>query len=193
MVNSFVQNYTIYVARLINKHLKHFISFNLAQEDVEVQKYLFSNTYGQEDAVAAMDGLFIPIKRPSKNGEGYYSGLKKAYGMMMLALCDFHFRFLYVVCGNSARVGDSLVFNTSRLKREIEAGTTVFVEYNRIIVESAFPDLPYLIKALFEIGSGSARTRIEHCFGQFKSQFRLFGRRYSLLIKIWIKPTSTYD
>jgi len=174
---SSARKYTIYVARLINCHLKHFVSYELAPEDVAVQKYLFNNHYNQPDAIAAMDGVFLPIQRPVINGEAYYSGHKKRYGMMMLAVCDFDCRFLYVVCGNSSRVGDSLVFNCCKLKEEIEYGNTVFNEESRILVDSAFSDLEYLIKSTVRIGSGSARTRIEHAFGQFKQQNRLFMTR----------------
>ena len=116
VVKSTVAKYTVYVAELINCHLKYFVTYDLSEEELGVQQRLFGHYYNQPDAVGAMDGVFIPIKKPAKNGEGYYSGHKKRYGMMMLAVCDFNCRFLYVVCGNSSRVGDSLVFNTSNLK-----------------------------------------------------------------------------
>ena len=117
VVKSTVKKYTVYVASLINAHLSYFVSHQIAQEDVDVQQFLFKHHYGQPDAIAAMDGVFIPIKRPAKQGGSYFSGHKKKYGLMMLAVCDYHCRFLYIVFGNSARIGDSLVFNTSRLKR----------------------------------------------------------------------------
>ena len=104
--------------------------------------------------------------------------------MQMLAMFDFNCKFLYAIVRNTARIGDSLVFNTSNLKREIEAGTIVFDANTRILVDSAFFNMPYFIKSTVRIGSLSARTNIEHCFGQFKSQFRLFARR--LLLLIWI-------
>ena len=89
-----------------------------------------------------------------------------------------------MVVGNSARVGDSLVFNTSNSKRDIEGGETVFDESSRILVDTAFSNLEYLIKSTVRIGYGFSRTRIEHAFGQFKSQFRLFGTRSQLTPKV---------
>ena len=86
-----------------------------------------------------------------------------------------------MVCGNSSRVGDSLAFNTSSLKKN-DNEQTIVNEDRRILVDSVFPDLPYLIKSTVRTGTGSARTRVEHCFGQLKSQFRLFMKRYSFLI-----------
>ena len=142
-----------------------------------MQKFKFQRFYNQSDAVGAMDGMFMAIKKPNVQGEQYYSGHEKAYGMMLLAICDFDNRFLYVNIGNSGRPGDSLIFSTSLLKRDIDSGNTIFSTENRILVDSAFADLPYFIKSTSRLESGAARVKIEHTFGLFKQQFRLFLNR----------------
>ena len=83
MVKSTVKKYTVVVAELINAHLNYYVSYDIAPEDLVVQKHLFNHHYNQPDAVAAMDGVFIPIKRPQIYGEAYFSGHKKQYGMMI--------------------------------------------------------------------------------------------------------------
>ena len=168
------------VGRLIIEHLKFQISYNISLEEANIQKFLFGRSYNQPDAVAAMDGCFCPIKKPVKDGEQYYNRHKKQYGMTMLAVVDYNARFLYVLAGNSGKVGDSLIFNTSSLKRDIESGNTVFDADNCILCDSAFSNLEYIIKSTQRIGSGSARAVVEHAFGQFKSQFRLFSTRSEL-------------
>ena len=99
-----------HVARLIIKHLGFQISHNLSAEEIAVQQFLFGRHYGQSDAVAAMDGCFCSIKRPDSHGEQYYNRHKKQYGMNMLAIVDFNAKFLYILTGNSGKVGDSLIF-----------------------------------------------------------------------------------
>ena len=94
----------------------------------------------------------------------------------MLAVVDFHARFLYVLAGN----GDSLVFSTSRVKRRFENEETIFNSNSVILCESAFSSLEYIVKSTDRIGSGSARAVVEHAFGQFKAQFRLFSIRSEL-------------
>ena len=42
----------------------------------------------------------------------------------------------------------------------------------KILGDSAYPDRPYLIKASPDISQESARSVIENCFGQLKSQWR---------------------
>ena len=70
--------YSVVLSRFIIKHLCHHISYQLTPQEVHVQKYLFNSTYGQDDAVGAMDGVFLPLKRPKDNEESHYSGHKKS-------------------------------------------------------------------------------------------------------------------
>ena len=58
------------------------------------------------DCVASMDGCSIRMNRPAAQGEGYYSGYKKGYGLNLFAVVDYNCKFLEVVIGNPARVGD---------------------------------------------------------------------------------------
>ena len=120
----------------------------------------------------------MPIKRPQFEGKSYQSGHKKTYGMAMLAVVDSDRKFLYVNCGNTGRASDSMIFQTCRLKREIDSVNTVFSEETRILVDSAFAEAPFIRKSTARIGAESARVIIEHAFGIFKQQNRLFLKRY---------------
>ena len=62
----------------------------------------------------------------------------------------------------------------------IENDQTVFNEENGILCDSAFSQMSYIIKSTNRIGSGSARAVVEHAFGKFKAQFRLFSTRSEL-------------
>ena len=166
-----VTTYDIYgrrLARLIIEHLVYEISYALSASEAATQKYLFGRYYEQPEAVCAMDGVFVPRIAPPKFGEAYYSGHKKAYGIKMLAVCDFNRKFIYINVGHTARMGDSIVFRLSKFKRDIENGSTVFNEDNKILVDSAFADELYLIKSTQRIESGSVRVRIEHALGNLK-------------------------
>ena len=100
------------IATLIIRHMRHYVSYALAPEDVIRHKCRFGYSYNQYDCMAAMDGIFIPIKRPEFEGESYYSGHKKTYGMTMLEVVDSDRKFLYVNCGNTGRASDSMIFQT---------------------------------------------------------------------------------
>ena len=145
------------------------------------------------DAICAMDGVFIPIQKPRRYGESFYSGHKHRYGMTMLAIVDYDCKFLYVHVGSTGSAADSVLFRTSELKREIDAGHTIFNQDTKILVDSAFLQAPYIIKSTQRIGSGSARTVVEHAFGQFKQKFRLFLTRYYLLMKIEFESYHSYN
>ena len=98
--------------------------------------------------------------------------------MTMVAIVDYDCRFLYVHVGSVGSASDSLIFRTSELKRSIDNGETVFDDETKILVDSAFAAAPYIVKSTQRIGAGSARTVVEHAFGQFKSKMKLFSDRY---------------
>ena len=168
------------LAILISKNPSQYITHNLLPDSVVTQKWLFDRSYNQPDCMAAMDGVFVQINRPRRHGKSYYSGRKKAYGLCMLAAVYFNSKFIYVNVGNSARMGASLIFQCSSFKTAIENGNSSISENNEILVDSSFSPAPYLVKSTERIGSGSARVLVEHVFGQFKQQFRLFLNRSSL-------------
>ena len=158
------------VSILIRKHLFHYITNQLSREDAVRQRWLFGRSYNQPDCAAAIDGVFIEINRPKNHGESYFSGHKKKYGLCMLAVVDYNAHFLFINVGNTARLGDLLIFQCSALKRDIENHTSSLGVDNKILVDSAFSSEPYLVKSTERIGAGSARVIVEHAFGQFKQQ-----------------------
>ena len=54
----------------------------------------YTNTLPRTLDYSNMDGVFLPNKKPPTEGEAYYSGHKKAYGLQMVSVCDFNTKFL---------------------------------------------------------------------------------------------------
>ncbi len=79
----------------------------------------------------------------------------------MLAVVDFNARFLYINVGNTARLGDSLIFQCSFLKRDIDSNVGSLGVDNKILVDSAFFSEPYLVKITEREGAGSARVIVD--------------------------------
>ncbi len=169
-----VSKHSIAIGTMIIENLSYYMSYKLSTDEILEQQYSFGQKYNIPSAICAMDGVFMPLKRPAQDGEEYYSGHKKNYGVTNLVVCDSNYRILFCKPGNPGKVGDSLIFSCSEMKEDITNGNSVFGEDVQILVDSAFTNYPFVIKLTVRIGSGSARVIIEHCFGQFKQMFRLF-------------------
>ena len=73
-------------------------------------------------SVGALDGKHIAIKKPKKSGIEYFN-YKGYFSLVLLALVDAEYKFLWVNVGTSGSSSDAQIFNCNKLKRRIENGT----------------------------------------------------------------------
>ena len=82
----------------------------------------FRNRLNVPHAVAALDGKHIAIKKPKKSSSEYFN-YKGYFSLVLLALVDAYYKFLWANVGASGSSSDAQIFNRSKLKRRIESGT----------------------------------------------------------------------
>ena len=85
-------------------------------------KERFRNRWNVPHAVGALDGKHIAIKKPRKSGSEYFN-YNCYFSLVLLALVDGDYKFLWVNAGASGSSSDAQIFNRSKLKRKIENGT----------------------------------------------------------------------
>ena len=73
-------------------------------------------------AVGALDGKHIAVKKPKKSDSEYFN-YKGYFSLVLLALVDADYKFLWVNVGPSGSSSDAQIFNCSKLKRRIDNGT----------------------------------------------------------------------
>ena len=73
------------------------------------------------NAVSALDGKHIATKKPKRSGSEYFN-CKGYFSLVLLALVDADYKFLWVNAGGSGSSSDAQIFNRRKLKR-IENGT----------------------------------------------------------------------
>jgi hypothetical protein len=75
--------------------------------------------------LGALDGKHIRIKYPAHGGSHYYN-YKGYYLVVLLALVDADYKFLWVDAGCHGSNSDAQIFNGGALKAAIEDGTINF-------------------------------------------------------------------
>ncbi len=69
----------------------------------------------------AMDGKYIVIKCP-KDGGSLYFNYKKIHSIILMALVDADYKFIWIVLGDNGSASDAQIFNSSELRECIESG-----------------------------------------------------------------------
>lgn len=143
-----------------------------------------------------MDGKHIRIKCPESSGSHYFN-YKHFNSIILFALADANYKFLYVDVGANGRVGDAGVYAKSTLKQCLTdtsllnipkdnklPNTNVVLPYV-VLADDAFPlshnvMKPYPLKNItkeervFNYRLCRARRMIESSFGILATRFRVF-------------------
>ena len=148
---------------------------------------------------AAIDGCHIPIKCPPGGAEACkeYHNFKNFYSIVLMAMVDSRYRFIWGSCGFPGNSHDAVIFQSTGLWENIKkhgfipdigqqvADVTV---PPLIIGDSAFPFQPWLLKPYtnavltakqryFNYRLSRARMITEGAYGQLKGRWRVLLRR----------------
>ena len=91
-------------------------------EDWKKIKESFRNRWNVPHAIGALDGKHIAVKKPQKSDSEYFN-YKGYFSVVLLALVDADYKFVWVNVGASGSSFDAQIFNSSKLKSRIENGT----------------------------------------------------------------------
>ena len=80
---------------------------------------LFSTRWNFHNCLGAMDGKHIAIKCP-KGGGSLYFNYKKFHSIVLMALVDADYKFIWIDVGANGSASDAQIFNSSELKECIE-------------------------------------------------------------------------
>jgi hypothetical protein len=81
----------------------------------------FGTRWNLPHACGALDGKHIAIKAPGDSGSLYHN-YKGFFSIILLALVDADYKFMYVSVGANGSTSDCAVFNDSDLKQVLEDG-----------------------------------------------------------------------
>ncbi|XP_041483828.1 putative nuclease HARBI1 [Lytechinus variegatus] len=82
----------------------------------------YADRWNFDHVCGALDGKHVAIRNPPGSGTIYYN-YKGFYSLILLALVDGNYKFLWADVGNPGSSSDAQVFNHSPLRRGLENGT----------------------------------------------------------------------
>ena len=199
---STIQGIVSQVSQAIVENLWNDSVANLTPVSEEDYKQLMENMINMWQfpfCWGALDGCHIPIKCPSGGAEAAkeYHNFKNFYSVVVIAMVDSKYRFIWGSCGFPGNSHDATIFQATDMwdKLQNQEGIPSIgrlvdgVHISPLIVaDSAFPLQPWLLKPYteavlndkmkyFNYRLSRARMVTEGAFGQLKGRWRILLRK----------------
>ena len=165
----------------------------------------FSKRWNYHNCGGALDGKHVAIRRPDHARSQYFNN-KKFHSVILLALADAQYRFLYVDVGAEGGAGDAGTWWRCNLHTAIEAKKIGFPADNKlpsdntkvplhIVGDNAFSLQTWLMKPFAHLSQlhhervcsyrlSRARRTVENAFGLLQMRWRVFGTTIQLRPKV---------
>ena len=146
----------------------------------------------------AVDGCHIPIKCPPGGAESMkeYHNFKNFYSVVLMAIVDAKYRFVWGSCGFPGNSHDSVILQSTSLWADIKGGLLLnFSQFEQgiyvpplLLADSAFPMEAWLMKPYsnailtkeqryFNYRLSRARIVVEGAYEQLKGRWRFLLRK----------------
>ena len=102
----------------------------------------FANRWNFHHAVGAMDGKHIANKCP-RNGRSLYYNYKGFHSIVLMALVDAEYKFVWIEAGSNGSASDAQIFNGCECKAAIQHNTIGFPEDDNLPGDDK--PIPYFI------------------------------------------------
>ena len=107
---------------------------------------MYEERWNFPNCIGAMDGKHIVVKQPRNSGS-YYFNYKGTFSVVLLAVVDADYKFIYVNVGCNGRISDGGVFKNSSLSSALEENLLEVPSPRQLISDNNPSPLPYVLVA----------------------------------------------
>lgn len=154
----------------------------------------FYRRWNFPNCLGAIDGMHVQLQQPPNSGS-YYFNYKGTHSIVLMAVVNANYEFIYVDVGANGRISDGGVWGNSTLSKLLETNHAKIPESctlpnsNRklpyvFVADDAFPLKPYILKPfphrnqtdeqrIFSYRLSRARRIVENAFGIMSSRYRV--------------------
>ncbi|XP_039280661.1 uncharacterized protein LOC120350589 [Nilaparvata lugens] len=108
------------------------------KEEWELVQHKFEVQWNFPNCIGAIDGKHVQIKCPAESGSIYYN-YKGTFSIILFALVDAEYNFLYIDVGANGKSNDDAVFQASTLNIAMERNTLNLPQNAVVVADDAFP------------------------------------------------------
>lgn len=150
------------------------------------------------NCLGAIDGKHFRVVKPTESGSLYYN-YKHFFSILMVAICDANYKFLYIDVGSYGKSSDPTVFKNSTFHQKLKDGSLnippgkplsqrLNIEVPHVLIADKAFGLsesvltPYsgkfldIRKRIYNYRLSRARRFIEYTFGILANKWRMFHR-----------------
>lgn len=158
----------------------------------------YHNRWNFPNCVGAMDGKHISLQAPINSGSEFFN-YKGFFSIVLFAIVDANYNFIYVNVGCQGRISDGGVFSSTTFNKLLEDNTMHLPEENQLpnselkspyvfVGDDAFPLSKNIMKPyagnhtkgsserVFNYRLSRARRISENVFGLISNVFRIFRK-----------------
>ncbi|KAK7461651.1 hypothetical protein BaRGS_00038600 [Batillaria attramentaria] len=191
-----------HTCRMIVKALDKYIKVPNSPEKWQAVAQAYNDRWNFPHCVGAIDGKHVAIRAPPNGGSNFYN-YKGFHSVVLMAVADAHYRFIWYHIGENGRQNDAGIFAMSLLSSALARNTLNMPPPSKIrengtedvpyvlLGDDAFPLKPYIMKPypnrgrndeeiIYNYRLSRARRVVESSFGILVNRFRVLSHAMSL-------------
>ena len=175
--------------------------------------FVFEKSANFPHCVGALNGKHVRITKPTMSGSLYFN-YKKCFSIVLFAVADANYNFLYIDVGSFGREGDSTIFENSSFYKHL-MNNSLNIPRSEPLPHTLGPNMPYTFvgdeafglsqhimrpykgklltktKRIFNYRLSWARRYVECTFGILSNKWRIFHRPMDVNVQFAISVTKT--
>lgn len=173
----------------------------------------FDTAWNYPHCIGAVDGKHVHIRCPNNTGSQFYN-YKGTFSIVLMAVADATYKFIYANIGCQGRISDGGVFRLTDFYKNLSEnklslplpvplpGRTKVSPYV-LVTDDAFPLQVHIMKPyagchdkgspqrIYNYRHSRARRIVENCFGLLSSVFRVFRKPMEISVENAVTVTTT--